>query len=283
VGKREDPAALLATLLSTQGHELSENEAGARLGRDPEHLHRMRVATRRARTGLKTAKGMLEPERSSALGEELAWLGGVLGAVRDLDVLTARLRADGEGLDPAEQSALTPMSSGLSAERRKARAALTRALKGKRYRKLVDDLETLEAAAPQNGHVSLERRAEKQFARLAKSMSGLGDEATDDEIHLVRKRGKRARYAAELAAGSPSKALADFVRCAKAFQDVTGEHQDAVVAEEKWRALAADTGGATSFAAGRLVERERQRKEGAREQLPRAWRRLEKAGKRAWS
>jgi hypothetical protein len=53
-----------------------------------------------------------------------------------------------------------------------------------------------------------------------------------------------------------------------------------VVAEEKLRVLAHGDGAA--FAAGRLVERERERKRLARLELPRAWSRLHRAGKRIW-
>ena len=75
-----------------------------------------------------------------------------------------------------------------------------------------------------------------------------------------------------------------FVQDAKRFQDVIGEHQDAVVAEERVRALLDRANGlGAHFAAGRIVERERRRRREAREAFPEAWARLEKSGKRAWS
>jgi CHAD domain-containing protein len=99
----------------------------------------------------------------------------------------------------------------------------------------------------------------------------------------VRIRGKRARYAAELAAGSVGKPARRFVRKAKRFQDVVGEHQDAVVAEERIRALLGRAGGEqTHLAAGRLIERERTRRREARAAFPKAWAKLEKAGRAAW-
>ena len=112
-------------------------------------------------------------------------------------------------------------------------------------------------------------------------MKRLGSEPTDEELHRARIRGKRARYAAELAAGVASRSPESFIKKAKAFQDIAGAHQDAVVAEEKLRVLAA-CGDGTAFAAGRLVERERERKRLARLELPRAWSRLHRAGKRTW-
>ena len=270
-------------MLAAQRLELVESEEGARAGKDPVPLHRMRVATRRARATLRVAPGVVEPEQAESLRAELAWLGGVLGAVRDLDVLTAHLKSESEALEAAERGALKPLFTRLAAERRKARSALTRALRGRRYAALLDDLETAAVASlKMNGRAKLDSLAGKEFGRLVKSMRTLGKEPTDDELHRVRILGKRVRYAAELAGPLKPKASAEFVKRAKAFQDVIGEHQDAVVAEEKLRALTADADPAEAFAAGRLVERERERRSAAREKVPRAWKELERAGLRTW-
>jgi hypothetical protein len=64
---------------------------------------------------------------------------------------------------------------------------------------------------------------------------------------------------------------------------VIGDHQDAVVAEGRLRELALRGGGKTGLAAGRLVERQRQRKREARRAYPPAWSRLEKAGRKTFS
>ena len=277
-------AELLQEALAAARGAILENEQGSRLGSDPECVHRMRVATRRARTALRTASGVLEAEREEKLRAELAWLGGVLGGVRDLDVLIAHLRAEADTLEPAERTALKPLFSRLAAERRKARTALLRALKGARYRRLLDELaEAAVGQATSNGRVKLDKRAGKEFDRLVRSMHALPSEPADEELHRVRKLGKRARYAAELAEPLAPGKTARFVKRAKAFQDVTGEHQDAVVAEEKLRELVADANGAASFAAGQLTERERARRASARERLPKAWKDLERAGQQAWS
>jgi CHAD domain-containing protein len=281
---RKNGAELLRAHLSEQRSELVENEEGTRLGRDPEYLHRMRVATRRARAALRAGKGADESEQVASLRSELAWLGGVLGSVRDLDVFTGRLRAESETLERHERSALKPVFSALAAERRRARGAVTRALKGKRYQLLLDELgRVVEASPSRKGRLDLDRRARRDFTGLARSMGALNGEPTDDEVHRVRILGKRARYTAELAAPNPSRAAAEFIKRAKSFQDVTGEHQDAVVAEAKLRALASSADGPASLAVGRLIERECERRRAARSQLLEAWKKLEQAGARAWS
>jgi non-ribosomal peptide synthetase component E (peptide arylation enzyme) len=74
----------------------------------------------------------------------------------------------------------------------------------------------------------------------------------------VRIRAKRARYAAELAEAVVGKPATRFVRRARKLQDVIGEHQDAVVAEERLRAAAAkEHTQEAAISVGRLVERER--------------------------
>jgi CHAD domain-containing protein len=159
------------------------------------------------------------------------------------------------------------------------------AMSGDRYFALLDRLEAVEAALPvRETDVTLAEIAAKEFARLRRAVRALPPDPSDDELHDVRIRGKRARYAAELAEGVVGKPARRFVRAAKRFQDVVGEHQDAVVAEERIRGLLAVTrSSAAHLAAGRLIERERERRRDARAAFPRAWARLKKQGRRAWA
>jgi CHAD domain-containing protein len=131
--------------------------------------------------------------------------------------------------------------------------------------------------------IPVEELAAKSFRKLAKAAKALGKDATDEELHAVRIRAKRARYDAELAETVVGKPATRFVRRARRLQDVIGEHQDAVVAEERLRAEA--TKARTPQAAisvGRLVERERARRRRSRARVPKAWRKLDQAGRRAW-
>jgi CHAD domain-containing protein len=115
-------------------------------------------------------------------------------------------------------------------------------------------------------------------------VKALPPDPPDDELHAVRIRGKRARYAAELAEGAVGKPARRFVQDAKRFQDVVGEHQDAVVAEERIRDLLGRSGSAQAhLAGGRLIERERARRREARAAFPAAWDALDKSGKKAWA
>jgi CHAD domain-containing protein len=281
----DSPLEQVRTMLGRQLRELLRHDPGTRLGSDPEDLHRMRVATRRARAMLRAGRPLLDSTWSEPLRDELSWLGSALGEVRDLDVLLGHLNAQMAELDKEERFAAKRINQGLEREHLEARAALLEVLETERYGELLDRLAV--AAPPPPGTPSqaeLPALAKAEFRSLKKAARNLKPDSSDDELHRVRVKTKRARYAAELAAASVGKRADEFVKSAKHLQDVLGEHQDAVVAEERIRALAT-TARATkvAFAAGRLVERERARRTAARAALPNAWSKLERSGRRAWA
>jgi CHAD domain-containing protein len=274
----------LKAMLQRQYAAILAHDPGTRLGAEPEELHQMRVATRRLRAFLRAAGPLIDREWATSLRTDIAWLGAALGPVRDLDVLIEHLREDATTLGHREQRALRRLFDRLEQERREAREVLLQALESSAYLDLLDRLETA-VAEPRIlvEDVSLEAIAGAEFRKLRRAVKRLGAEPTDEELHDIRIRGKRARYAAELAEASAGKAAARFLQEAKAFQDVLGDHQDAVVAEERIRAvLARGRGSALAFAAGRLVEREHARRLAKRAAFPTAWKRFEKAGREAW-
>jgi CHAD domain-containing protein len=279
------PLEQIRGMLERQLREILRHDPGTRLGSDPEDLHRMRVATRRARAVIRAGGPLLDSGWSEPLREELGWLGSTLGRVRDLDVLLANLDAQMGELDKEERFAAKRISQGLDQERAEARGALLEALESERYAALLDSLGVAAPPPPEKpSEAELSVLAKAEFKTLRKAARNLGPDTSDEDLHRVRVKAKRARYAAELAAPSVGKRAEDFVQSAKRFQDLLGEHQDAVVAEEKIRELAtAARATKVAFAAGRLVERERARRASARAEIPEAWSKLERSGRRAWS
>jgi CHAD domain-containing protein len=274
---------LVRARIEAQHAEILRHDPGTRVGDDPEDLHDLRVAVRRLRALLRAAKSMLVPEWSEPLRTELKWLGGELGPARDLDVMLEHLRAEADELD-GDAAAFAEALQLLEAEQAGARERLLAALTSDRYFALLDRLEAA-ARAPHARALDapLDGLAAKEFRKLGKAVAALGPDPSDEELHRVRIRGKRARYAAELAEPVVGKRAGDFVKQAKAFQDVVGEHQDAVVAEERLRGLVpALQSNDAVFATGRVVERQRLRRRQARADLPEAWSRLERSGRRAW-
>jgi CHAD domain-containing protein len=255
--------------------ELREREPGVRLGADTEELHKQRVATRRLRSLLRSTRAQLaDPDRAERLRDELRWLGGLLGEVRDRDVLMAYLVEELGTIE--EAGAFGAILELLDAEREEARKEVLAALDSPRYRTLIAELEW--PPALRDGE-RLATAAAADYGRLRKAVKRLGNEPRDEELHRARIRAKRARYAAEAVGGEPR-----FVARAKDVQDTLGEHQDAVVAEERIRELFAQVRGTgrTALAAGRLIERQRARRAEARAAWPKAWKRLRAAGDDAW-
>jgi len=266
-----DALAALRARLRLQLREILANDPGTRLGRDPESLHDMRVAVRRSRALLR-AGSKLYTDDVSPLAEELRWLGERLGAVRDLDVLLERLRSDVDELDADDRKSGRMLLRTLERRRGTARTSLLKALDSDRYFSLLDDVgASIERLAPSGADLTVADLARRELKKLRTRVRAAGNDPADDELHALRKRGKRVRYAYELAGEDA------VVKRAKAFQDVLGEHHDSVVAEATLRGLA--TAPEKALAAGRLIERERGKRADARAAWRGAWRRLQRSAK----
>jgi CHAD domain-containing protein len=276
-----EPGALrLREMLEAQRVALVTHDPGVRLGEDPENLHRHRVAARRTRAFVRTTRAYLDPTWRRPLNAALRHLGDATGPVRDLDVALAHLRPELEGLDETDHFAKTMLLERLEEELALRRRRLLETLESAEYRFVLARLRHPPRLADGVEEVPLESVAKKEFRRLAKLVGGLGKQPDEEAIHRLRIALKRARYAAELAA--PKKAVRKrFLVDARVLQDLLGEHQDAVVAEQRLRGAAVeDVRTAAAFAAGRLAERQRRRRERVQERLPAAWKRLRKSGSR---
>jgi CHAD domain-containing protein len=272
------PGEVLRTALEEQYDKLLAHDPGTRLGTDPEDLHQMRVATRRARAFLRAARPLLDQAWSEPLREELGWLGSALGDARDLDVLLEHVRGELEELG-GDAEPLASFVSLLEEEHERARAAAVEALEADRYFALLDRLEGVEPKLVSEDD-SLGKLWWKELKRTRKTFDKLDSKSSDEELHRARIKVKRARYAAELAAQELGKPGERFVSAAKKLQDILGEHQDATVAEERIVAWAEGESGREE-AADLLLERERARRKEARDDWPDAWKKLAKRGREA--
>jgi CHAD domain-containing protein len=282
VASGDEPVERLRRQLVAQYDAILAHDPGTRLGDDPEALHQLRVATRRSRALLRAAGGLLANDWAAPLREQLKWLGGLLGPVRDLDVLLEYLDGEVAGLEGEDARAFRRLRSRLALERNADRAALLEGMASARYFRLLDVLEGADSAPAGDGGDPPVELARREFKRLRKAAKALPKVPADEALHEIRIDAKRARYSAELAAPDLGKAGARFLDRAKDLQDVIGEHQDACVAETRLRALALHGGGKTGLTAGRLIERQQRRRRNARRAYPGAWARLEKSGRKAF-
>jgi CHAD domain-containing protein len=256
----DPPAMHVRARIDQQVRALLENEVIAREGTDPEGVHQMRVAVRRMRAALKASA---DPGVATAQ-EELRWLGGILGRIRDLDVLLGHLRNQAADLPDDERAAAERLLAGLVEERRRARRRMLDTFRSARYANL---LRTLAALVTAEGTPAGKKSKEppltdvinRPHRKLAKAAHALDDEPADDDLHALRIKGKRLRYAAELAAPTGGKPVRRLIKATKDLQDILGDHQDTVVAEAEVRRLLdelANPDVEVVFVAGRLVERE---------------------------
>jgi CHAD domain-containing protein len=160
-----------------------------------------------------------------------------------------------------------------------ARRAAVRALDSPRYLALLDDLDALIAAPPDEPAAAGPAqslgadvaRAYRRLRRRVKLAEGLPDgPELDAALHEARKAAKRARYAAEALVPSAGKPAGRFAAQMKALQSVLGDHHDTVVARAAIRDLGVRThlAGNNAFTFGLLYEREAGQ---ARELSDEAW------------
>ena len=279
IEKGTDSGKALGIALDAEYRALLAHDPGTRRGDDPEDLHQLRVATRRLRAFLRVARPLVDSDWSTSLRAELGWLGGHLGPARDLDVMLGRLRAEVEALG-GDSEDIAGLLESLEEERSAAYRDVLEVLGGDRYFALLDRLEATSAPPLTGDETTLAAIFHREAKRMRRTIAALGEDPEDDALHASRIAVKRARYAADLSAHELGRPGERFVAVAKQLQDILGDHQDAVVAEGRIRDWAVSA-PASRFAAGRLVQLERDRMAAARAAWPEAWQRLDQAARRA--
>jgi CHAD domain-containing protein len=271
--------------MRTQVKLILAHDPGTRLGSDPEELHKMRVATRRLRAYLRAARPLLVPDWAEPIRAEVGWLCRTLGPVRDLDVMLGHLGHECGALRAPERRACEGLLDLLRQQQQGVRGELMKVLDSERYLALLARLETgVLSPAAGNASASLRDMAGAEFKKLRRAIKAGGLKVSDAVLHQYRIKGKRARYAAELALTSVGKPAARFLRHAKVFQDLLGEHHDAWVTEQRLRKLLRQAHSRlAAFSLGRLIERQCERCRKVRSELPTAWTRLKKQGQKAWA
>jgi inorganic triphosphatase YgiF len=266
---------------------LISHHAAARLG-DDEGVHQMRVAVRRLRSDLRTFGSMIDQAWSREVIPELKWLADLLGETRDLDVLAKRFEKTGSDLKPD----IAPLLEAVGGLRADSRAALYEGLRGSRYGEMLEKLVrsaqnpplTAEAARPCSE--ILIPYVAATWKKLRKAARPAARNSPAEQLHKIRIRAKRVRYAAEAVApalGAEGGKAASFARAAAKLQEVLGEHQDATVAQARIRELVGNDPSKTlALAAGRLIERQQESAAEARSAWRKAWKQLDRKKSRSW-
>lgn len=269
-------------VLANQARAIRANWAGTIERADTEFLHDLRIALRRTRTVLGEARGVLPEDVRTAARQDFAWLAGLTGPARDLDVYLLEWGQYVDPLGPEAADALGPLRAVLARQCDDAHAELEQALRSPRATELMDRW-TAWLDAPLDGAAPAGDRADRPLGpRVAKRIvraqtivierGRLIEPATPAErVHDLRKDAKKLRYVLEcfgpLLPDAPRKR---FVKRLKALQDTLGEHQDAEVHVAMLDGIAhqldaAGASTATMIAIGRLTERLEQQRHRARD------------------
>ena len=260
---------LIADYLSEQCTVIIDSEAQLRAGENV--VHAVRVAVRRMRSTIRVFADFFEPSEAAHLEEGLVWWAGLLGEVRDMDILAQRQAALLDEL-PGELI-LGPVASTiqveLAAQRKQAADAMTEALDSERYRKLIglihrwrsDPPFTSAADAPADAIDPLIKKAKRKVNRRLTSAAAarLAGEPSEELFHRARKASKRHRYAVEAALPVWGSKADKIISQRKDLQNLLGNYQDSIVSAAFLRELGTRLGirsGQNGFSYGVLYARE---------------------------
>jgi CHAD domain-containing protein len=290
------PAAeVIIGYLSRHAEAVKALDPAARAS-EPDAVHQMRIETRQLRSTVQSFGPIIWAAGTGRVAADLKWLGAVLGAARDAEVLAGHLEA---ALDdtPAEQ-VIGPVQARVRGHfapvAADAREAMRAALDSHRYFALLDGLDALvaepvltPAAARPARDVLVPavrrayRRTRKRIRRAERTPAG---QRRNVALHEARKAAKRARYAAEAvspAMGKPAGRLAARLR---KVQSQLGDHQDAVIARRVERELSVDAtlAGENAFSYGLLYQRDADAGAQAAAKALRTWAATDRPKYRRW-
>jgi CHAD domain-containing protein len=263
---------------------------------EPDSVHKMRVATRRLRSALRSFGKIIRRDQAGELAGELKWLGGVLGEARDAEVLDGHLQAR-LGRIPVELL-IGPVQARIQGHfppaRAAARKAALAALDSERYFALLDRLDRLLADPPfgpdadQPAADTVAKAVRRAYRKTARRMDRARHvppgQPRDAAWHEARKAAKQARYAGEAASPAIGTPARRFTNRMKQIQTVLGDHQDTVIArqEERQLGIRAHLAGENAFTYGLLYADDTHEAEQLQHRARQAWKRASRRRYRTW-
>ncbi len=240
------------TVLHQLGDVVAASWQGAADGVDPESLHELRVALRRARAVLRVSRDVLpEHAREEAL-DLVVSLARHTGTPRDLDVHLLEWASYIEPLDPSDRTLLEPVRELIASRRDAAHISLQDVMDTagrdrwhRRFDELIDTRRELDGDRPSDARRPVGRvvakRIERAHRRLVARGRAITAGSTSDAVHRLRKDAKQLRYLLDafgsLASSSHRRAyLAEL----EALQDRLGALQDATVHRVELDVVAAE-------------------------------------------
>jgi CHAD domain-containing protein len=221
-----------------------------RAGEDVEHVHQLRVASRRAAAALRTFADCLPEEPYRSARKLLRNVRRAAGDARDWDVFAETVRGTDRLAGPAHEPARSYLLGLAAGFRAVAQAKLRDAAQG-HATELDDTLTTLPGQA-RPPELTLGLTAGDLAAKQLGGLFGEFDDAiaagpkSAGELHRVRIAGKRLRYAIEVFAGCLPPELKDVhYPAVEQAQTLLGGVNDAAVAADRLKAVRSGVRGVT--------------------------------------
>jgi triphosphatase len=205
----------------------------------PEGIHQARVSIRRIRAALRAFKKALPYDKRKAFNGEFRWFQLRLARARDWHVFISETLPRIQASRPHARVDLDRLYKLGVAERRRATRDARALFTSKRYTRLLLQFQrwlmTLDQGNSQlNDNVydfskTVLRKSRRDFLVDTRPLSRM----TMDELHDLRKRGKKARYATEFFANLWSEdGVQSSVKAMAKIQDLLGKANDASVARQ---------------------------------------------------
>jgi CHAD domain-containing protein len=259
---------------------------------DEEWIHQARCAARALRANLKAFGPLFDPQESAQLDARLSALGESLGRVRDNDVLIEHITVLAKRLPEVGSITVNALLSRCHAVREIVYAALISELRDDAYPRLVEDL--VRAVCRDSPLIvrpdGLRRKTlmhdviGKPWRQLKRAVRDCDDDPTAAQLHALRIKVKRCRYATEAVVSLVTKpqapAARQFLRRLARLQDTLGSFHDAVIESDRLRELAASK--LDRFVAGEVAGLEAKIADAARGSWRKAWKRASQRKLRFW-
>jgi CHAD domain-containing protein len=261
----DEVTAVLQDRLAGLAEQVRRTDAMVAAG-DPEGVHDLRVALRRTRSLLRTFRSLLDEEHrpeAERLRAESRWAGGVLGPVRDSEVMHAQLATllQEQPVELVLGGVAARLADRAREDARAGRGRIEALRADPRYLRLLDDLDDFVARSPFAGasEDDVRKRVRKDWRRLRRNAQAADAHAevtteVATALHETRKAAKRARYAVEAAAPVLRAKAERTAALAEQVQDALGAHRDTLLTRALLREVGvqAHLDGDNGFTFGRL-------------------------------
>lgn len=231
------------SIIQKQYRNVVKQERKVLADENPEHLHQMRVSTRRLRTALQVFRTAIVLPKSAS-EKQIGALARVLGGLRDLDVQMADLRnIYRPQLEGDEKTALDEVIQSLKKKRRKAFAVVAETLERSPYQNLKTTYENWLESPQLTPLATLPIRnllPDLLSPLLSELLLHPGwlvsakDTSIDAShtLHDLRKAFKHVRYQTEFFTSFYGQSFQDWVAEIKLLQEKLGKLQDSHVLQE---------------------------------------------------